>query len=79
MDVNVKLIIYMFEPQAYEPIWKQMDLNLNARWVKGISRISPGTLTESKNCYLSYVNLLAARAPGTICECPLSDWACITL
>ena len=79
MDVNVKLIIYMFEPQAYEPKWKQMDLNLNARWVKGLSRISPGTLTVSKNCFLSYVDLLAARPPGTICESLLCDWACITL
>ena len=40
--------------------------------LKGLSQIVPVARTASKNCYLSHIILLTVRAPGLICETPIS-------
>ena len=44
-----------------------------AYFLKGLSQISSGARTASKNCYLSHIILLTVRAPGLICESPFSE------
>ena len=41
-------------------------------FLKGLSQIVPGARTASKKYYLSHIILLIVRAPGLICESPLS-------
>ena len=46
---------------------------LKYMFLRGLSQIVPGARTASKNYYLSHIILLTVRAPGLICESPLSN------